>query len=599
MTALAPLAERLQSREDLELIEAPDHLELVRGEARLLIVLPAFLERPEEDRDALRGEPAAPLVLIGASAWPVSQLATWGVTDRFESIEALPEDTIDLRLMTTAVPAQQLLSSVLDVASSLTAERDPDRLLGRILRGMREICGADAGSLYVVVERDGERVLRFRCAQNDTLGLDAAFDRDLPLDRSSIAGYVVSEGMPLNIEDAYQLPPAPFVFNRSFDQDSGYRTHSMLTVPLRDPAGTTLGAVQLINRRRGDGVSAFSAHDEALATGLAGAAAIALVNTRLNAEIERVFEGFVRAAVYAVDARDPTTAGHSLRVARLSTALGREALTAGFEDTGGLAKPDGLRRLEFAALLHDFGKIGVAEDVLLKAKRLYPHEMDTLQDRFETIAMCNEIEFLRRALEGERPRPEVEAAIKGFNDELYGILAQLVRANEPEPLTGETRDFIKRLSERTWVHRQGHVLPYLTPREQECFNIPYGSLTKGEREAIESHVVHSERFLEQIPWGKTFHDVPCIAGRHHEKLDGSGYPKGLPAEEIPLESRIITVVDIYDALTAADRPYKSALPHVVAVDILWSESDRGRLDERLVEVFVEQHVHRVLTEDSP
>jgi HD-GYP domain-containing protein (c-di-GMP phosphodiesterase class II) len=382
----------------------------------------------------------------------------------------------------------------------------------------------------------------------------------------------------------------------------------MLTVPLAAADGEVLGAVQLINRKRdphsrlGDLamvpalVLPFSGRDEQLAGSLAGAASIALVNARLTAEIRRLFDGFVRAAVFAIDSRDPCTSGHSMRVSRLSVALAAAAgRDARFEGTLPLAEPR-IRRLEYAALLHDFGKIGVSEDVLLKAKRLYPWELAQLEARFDVVALSHEVELLRRAVRGELDPAVAERNIRAFRDEMEGALGRLHRANEPDPVTGDLREFLNALAARNWRDREGRYHPFLTPREHECLTVPYGSLTPGERMAIQEHVVHTARFLEQIPWGRELDGLSTIAARHHEKLDGSGYPEGLRGDQIPLESRIITVADIYDALTAADRPYKASLPHVAARDILWSEADRGRLDPALVEVFVEQNVHGALVE---
>lgn len=596
---LTDIAMVLEARVDLH---ARD-LRLSRRQQRIVVVECGWLlDRPKDVSSSL------PIALLGPApeGWSARRLAAAGVRAHWATLASVTVEAIDLLLAqstrTTPLGGADL-RAVLDVAANLNAERNPDRLLTKILRRMRELTGADAGTLYVVEgEPDEQQVLRFRVAQNDTLGLDEVVTRKLAIDHSSIAGYVVLEGQPLNVEDAYQLEGMPYTFNRSFDEANRYRTVSILTVPLQAPSGEMLGAVQLINRRIQPGltlsrelvteqVGPFTDREQEIAVGLAGAASIALLNTRLSQENEMLLDGFVRAASYAVDARDPCTSGHSMRVAQLSVGLANAVVAEGRITPGRLATLDGIRQIEYAALLHDFGKIGVKENVLLKAKRLYQHEMRQLLDRLEIIGLSRELEVLRRALDEGFERAKIDAELSAWRQDTAQLAQRLCQANEPAPLSGETRDFIHALSERVWRDSGGMDRPYLTPREVECFTIPYGSLTAPERAAIETHVVHTERFLEQVPWGRRLKGVARIAGRHHEKLDGSGYPGALVGEAIPLPSRIITVVDIYDALTASDRPYKSSLPHDAALDILWSEADRGKLDTRLVKIFQDAKVH--------
>ncbi len=591
-----------------------DHLNVRLGRSVVLFVTPDFLMRPTAARAALRGEPPAPLFLVGglSAAVDAHALAAFGVEQHASDPNSIEVRQIELALARARRAEPDRLNfeirHVLDIAASLNAERDPDRLLARVLESMRQLACADAGTLYVVEELGhGQRALRFRVAQNDTLGNSDLPSGRLPLDTSSLVGHAIHQRRALNVPDVRQLPPdGALKFNRSFDERTGYQTVSMLTVPLMAADGEVLGAVQLINRKRdprfrlddpalvSELVMPFSERDEQLATSLAGAAAIALVNARLTAEIRRLFDGFVRAAVFAIDARDPCTSGHSMRVSRLAVAL---AETAGRD-----ARYEGLlplsesraRRLEYAALLHDFGKIGVGEEVLLKAKRLYPWEMSLLETRFDLVQLSQEVEVLRRVVRGELEAAVGDRHITTLREEITASLMRLRQANEPEPVGADLREFLNGMSQRTWRDREGRYRPFLSPREYECLSVPYGSLTPGERMAIQEHVVHTRRFLEQIPWGRELSGLSEIAARHHEKLDGSGYPDGLRGEQIPLESRIITVADIYDALTAADRPYKASLAHVAARDILWSEADRGKLDTALVEIFVEQNVHKAV-----
>lgn len=477
-------------------------------------------------------------------------------------------------------------STLLDLMAQLTAERDPDRLLARILLSMRQVIGAEAGSLYVVDDVAG--CLRFRVAQNDRLGLSAVPSGELPLERSSIVGQVVLSAAPLNLEDVRRAPDG-IVFNDAFDRSAGYRTVSMLTVPLTDAEGKVLGAVQLINRVESGHVVAFDERDEHLASRMAGAAGIALVNVRLAAEIAELFDGFVRASVLAIEARDPTTSGHSIRVSALAVGLADAAgRRGGFSELPLL--PNDRRTLKYAALLHDFGKIGVREDVLVKARKLHPWELEGLRQRLEIIGLTEEVRLLRTALHAGTEPVVVETAIAAFRAELDHSLETLIRGADPVPATPELRALVASLGGKLWTDRQGTAHPWLTQREQECLGLPYGSLTDGEREAIQDHAAFTERFLAAMPWGRELAGLPEIAAAHHEKIDGSGYPLGLSGAEVPLPSQMITVVDIYDALTALDRPYRKAIPHEGACEILWAEAEKGRLDRRLVEVFVEEDV---------
>lgn len=580
---------------DAALSPEGDHVVLRRGGARVVV---------GDARYVARSPDAAPTALVGAPppGLDADALAARGVEACWPDAAAVSAPALELLLARAGRDDRARFEArhVLDVAASLNAERDPDRLLGRILESMRQLTGADAGTLYVLEDRR----LRFRVAQNDSLPVAGLPNGALPVDRESVAGYVVLERRAVNLPDVRHLGSAPFRFNEAFDARAGYRTVSMLAVPLLAADGEVLGAVQLINRK-GDPaarltdparipaqVRPFSTRDEQLALGLAGAASIALVNARLGAEIEQLFDGFVRSAVMAIEARDPTTSGHSVRVSHLALGLADAAAADGRFDAELPFDRDRLRRLEYAALLHDFGKIGVREDVLVKARKLYPAELESLRHRFEIAGLAHEVAALRRLLDEGADRAAIEAVIAARHAELREMFDYVLAANEPVPLKGDVQAIVRSLATAGWRDRQGHLQPYLTPREHECLTIHHGSLTPDERRAIQDHVVHTMRFLEQIPWGRALAGLPRVAALHHEKLDGSGYPHGYSGDQIPLESRIITVVDIYDALTAADRPYKSAMPYAQACDILWGEADRGKLDARLVGVFVERNVHR-------
>ena len=453
------------------------------------------------------------------------------------------------------------------------------------------------GSRYLVVERsDGASELVFALAQNDTVALPFRAAR-LPLDSRSIAGYVALTGQAVNLADAYAPPPdSPFTINRSFDEQTGYRTRSMLVVPMRTPPGDTLGVLQLINCRAG----LFSAHHEQLAWSLASQAAVALANSRLYESIRTLFEGFVGAAVAAIESRDPTTSGHSFRVAELTVGLA-EAVDRTTEGpyAGRRFSADEMRELRYAALLHDFGKVGVREHILLKAKKLYPAELERIRHRVALIRLGVELRAARRKLADVLARGRrgfarraavVDAEAAARLAELDQALDRIVAANEPSVLPREVLDEIRDLAGRWFEDHEGRRQSVLTPDEAATLAIPRGSLTAEEMEAMRAHVVHTREFLARIPWTRELRRVPEIAGAHHERLDGSGYPRGLRGDAIPVQARMMTIADIYDALTASDRPYKKAVPVEHALDILQAERRAGAVDGDLLNLFIAARV---------
>ena len=506
------------------------------------------------------------------------------------------------------------LSELNAIGIRLSAERNPRELLETILTKAREITRSDAGSLYLVEEApDGSRQLRFALTQNDSVEITFRSVR-LPLTNESVVGHVALTGEILNLEDAYAQPAgAPFTINRSFDEQVGYRTKSMLVVPMRTPQGETIGALQLINckpdfalRLRSAEeaerlVQTFSARHEKLAGSLASQAAVAVANSRLYESIRQLFEGFVKAAVTAIESRDPTTSGHSGRVANLTVGLAGVVDHVSTGPYGGTRfSTDEMMELRYAALLHDFGKVGVREHVLVKAKKLYPSELDHVRQRVELVKRGLELRYagmkIEYLLEKGRRRYQEQAA--AYDAELAAYLAELddslnriVMANEPALLPRDFAAEIERLALRGFEDHLGNRHSIITPEEASILAIPRGSLTPEEMKQIQSHVVHTYQFLAQIPWTKEFRRVPEIARSHHEKLDGTGYPYGIRSDDIPVQSKMMTIADIYDALTAADRPYKRAVPVDTALDILNEERRAGHIDSVLLDLFIEAKVY--------
>ena len=517
------------------------------------------------------------------------------------------------------------LREVNAIGIALSTERNRDKLLSLILQKARELSGCDAGSLYLIEDHDGEKMLVFRVAQNDSLGLENLKPRPLPLSRKSLAGFVALTGQTLRIDDAYRLAEGvEYTFDRtSFDDRYGYRTKSVLVLPMNNTKGERIGVLQLINRRRGRGlgpltvesceeeVVPFSSSIIDLMLSLAGQAAISIENNRLYAEVRKLFEGFVKASVTAIEQRDPTTSGHSFRVATLTTGLAEivdRSAEPRFRDVRFSA--DQMKEIRYAALLHDFGKVGVREEVLVKGKKLYPNHLELVRQRFAYIKKWIEAEALRRLFAELRagadtlPPAEIERRLLGVEEEIQAEiadvdegLATVLRSNEPTVLPEGSFEAIARLGSRTFRDVEGRERPFLDELEVRFLSIRKGSLDDDERRQIESHVTQTFAFLSQIPWTREFARVPAIAYAHHEKLTGNGYPLQLDADAIPIESRMMTVADIYDALTASDRPYKKAVPVDRALAIIDSEMKAGMLDADLVRLFVEAKIFEFTRRD--
>ncbi len=496
------------------------------------------------------------------------------------------------------------------IGVALGTERDLKTLLDLILTQARRITHSDAGSLYLVESSDqGAKRLRFRLAQTFSKPEAPFVEYTIPVDRSSLAGYAAVTGEPLVIDDAYFLPPdVEYTINRSFDERNGYRTKSMLVIPMKDHKEEVIGVLQLINRKRTlDAVLATPAEVEQevvpysrrtveLVTALAGQAAVAIENSRLYEEIEHLFEGFVDASVKAIEQRDPTTFGHSGRVASYTEELAKTVDRA----DDGLYRDirftrEQLREIRYAGLLHDFGKVGVREQVLVKAKKLYPMQLDLIRQRHAYVRRTLERDYWHQRTEflEEHGKKGYKGFLVSRDEEQRRELQELDRfmdvvlqANEPSLLPEESAQDLTEFSRRSYETLDGHAEPLLTLEEVRFLTIPKGSLDEQERLEIESHVTHTWRFLLEIPWTRELQQVPIIAYGHHEKLDGRGYPRGIAGEAIPIQTRMMTISDIYDALTAADRPYKRAVAPERALDIMTHEVKEGQLDAELFRLFV-------------
>jgi HD-GYP domain-containing protein (c-di-GMP phosphodiesterase class II) len=524
------------------------------------------------------------------------------------------------RARTEAALRSREIGELTRIGVALGSERDLEKVLQMILREAQRITQSDGGSLYLVESNEpSAKRLRFRLAENRSIPDVPFVTFTIPLDRTSLAGYTATTGDPLVIDDAYFLPPdVEYSINRSFDERYGYRTKSMLVIAMKNHKEDIIGVLQLINRKRDfEAVLAgpedvkrqvvpYSKRTVELVTALAGQAAVAIDNSQLIQKIEKMFAGFVDAAVQAIEQRDPTTFGHSGRVAGYTVNLAKVVDQADHGAYRGVHFNDEqLREIKYAGLLHDFGKVGVREHVLVKAKKLYPPALELIQQRHGLIRRSLESEHWRKRTEfletkGREGYAEALAAMQSSHNEavaqLDRFLEAVLQANEPTLLAEGSFEELKAIASRTYEGLTGDRQPLLTEDEVRFLTIRKGSLDDAEREEIESHVTHTYKFLLEIPWTRELQQIPVIAYGHHEKLDGSGYPRKISGEAIPIQTRMMTISDIYDALTAQDRPYKRAVPRDRALDILTREFvDRGQLDNELFRLFVEAKVFETPT----
>ncbi len=537
--------------------------------------------------------------------------------------------------LTSIAAERHTIEQLLEIGVALSDCLDLSELLDLILTKSREITCSDAGSVYLVDRSQAEPQLIFRAAQTESLP-DLAFElTTIPLNPESLAGYVATTGEILNISDAYALSEhLPYKFDRHFDLAYAYRTVSVLVLPMQNRDGETIGVLQLIDRKLSADLritpenalsitKSYSEWEQQIVRSLASQAAISIERNQLLDSIEDLFAGFVTASVQVIENRDPTTAGHSERVAKLSVRLSEEVNSVGSGELQLIQFSDRqLREIRYAALLHDFGKISVPTEIIQKAKKLYPHQLTEINHRFNLLRRTWELEsshqknnYLLNPPLGFQHQSgdnclhcgylqQLDLDLQTRLDRLQSYWELLNQLNEPNvistPEFAEKLDTViadlQQLAKYNYLDLDGNFQPLLTTEEIEQLLIPRGTLTLAERLIVESHVSHTYDFLCKIPWTKQLQSVPQIAGAHHEKLDGSGYPNRLTAVKIPIQSQIMAIADIYDALTASDRPYKPKLSLDRTLAILHQEAGAGKLNTNLLALFEQRQVYSVLSD---
>jgi HD-GYP domain-containing protein (c-di-GMP phosphodiesterase class II) len=504
------------------------------------------------------------------------------------------------------------LEQLNDIGASLSSERDIGLLLEKIVLAAKQITRADGGTLYLL--SDDRRHLHFQIVRTNSLGLafGGSSDQptsgkfpDLPLHRddgspndSMVAAYAAITGKTVNIADAYQAEGFDFSGTRQFDAGTGYHSQSFLTVPMKDHQGEIIGVLQLINAlnpTNGE-VTEFSPADQRLAESLASQAAIALSNRQLVQQLEALFESFIKLINLAIDEKSPYTGGHCQRVPELTMMLAEAADATREGPLADFRLTDKDRyELRIAALLHDCGKVTTPVHIVDKATKLQTifdriHLLDT---RFEIVKRDAEIRKWQSIAEGMAPA-EAERVCFEFCQKTALDRDILRRANIGcERMADEDIAQVRRIAaEYRWRNANGEETPFLSDDELENLTIRSGTLTRAERDIINHHIVATIRMLEQLPWPRHLQNVPEYAGGHHERMDGKGYPKGLKREDMSWQARIMGIADIFEALTAKDRPYKDGMKLSEALGILERFSSNGHIDPVLHEVFVRSEVYR-------
>ena len=468
------------------------------------------------------------------------------------------------------------MKRLLDVCIALSAERDREALLFRILDTAMDLTNCDGGTLYLL-EADGLHFCRmvtrsFGIRQG---GVEAPITLPpVPLKQSHVCARAVLEGDLINVPDVKADTRFDFSGAAKYDAMTGYSTRSMLVFPLTNDRGRIIGVLQLINALTESGeISSFPEEWEPLVNALASQAAISLTNMQYADRVRSLLDSLVRALSTAIDERTPYNANHSRNMARYA-----DSFLDWLERTGNDWKfdPDHRREFLMSVWLHDVGKLTVPLDVMDKQSRLGPGLKD-VQQRFATMNLLTRIDVL----EGRISSEDAEA-LSAQHAEALALVEKVDRAGF---LPDDTLAAIDALAGRTYRNENGEELPWITKEEHVCLSIRKGTLTAAERQIMEDHVVVTGRILDQVAFPEEYSNVPVWAAAHHELLNGKGYPQHLTAEDLPSEVRLLTILDVFDALTAKDRPYKPGMPVEKALSILHSMVSEGSMDENILALF--------------
>ena len=489
------------------------------------------------------------------------------------------------------------------IGTALSAERNIERLFEMIVQEAREFTGADGGTLYIM--SDDETELQFAIVQTETLDVRMGgtggkitwkpvrlIKPDGSPNHENVSAHVALTGSTVNIPDVYAAGGFDFQGTRNFDTQTGYRSKSMLVVPMKNHENDIIGVLQLLNARNEERseVISFSAECQEMTESLASQAAVALSNNRLIHNLEVLVESFIRAIATAIDEKSPYTGGHVRRVADLTMTIAQkinDATDGPYADVR--FSEDQLKELQTAAWLHDVGKVTTPEYVVDKATKL-----ETIFDRIELLRLRFELCGLQAGLRRMNKDADSESAATDSDDGIEPLLREefrfLSEANRgSERMSDEMMERVRTIAGRTWK-LDGRTEPLLSSEEVENLNIRQGTLSSKEREIIQNHAAMTYKILSQLPFPKKMRHVPDYAAAHHETLNGRGYPRGLDVTQLPLQPRILALADIFEALTAKDRPYREGKALSEALHILAMMAKDGHIDPDLFAFFQKEEI---------
>ena len=515
------------------------------------------------------------------------------------------------------------ITKMSEIGLALSKEKDQNKLLEMILLEAKRITNADGGTLYMM---NDEHRLKFEIMMTDSLNfhMGGTSGKEIPFypvrlynedgtpNNTMNVSFVGLTGETVNIEDAYTAKGFDFSGTKMFDQKTGYRSKSFLTVPLKNHQDEIIGVLQLLNAQneeKSETIS-FSPKVQELVEGLASQAAVAITNKNLIADLEKLFESFIKLIASAIDAKSPYTGGHCERVPELTLMLAESVHNAKdgpFKDVE--FTPEQMYELKIAAWLHDCGKVTTPEYVVDKATKLETiyDRIETVKTRFEVIKRDEEIKMLKKKLkiqsDDSLSQIEKDAAVKELGKVYRKKIKELDEECEfientnigGEFMSYDKQERVRQVAKYSWK-LEGEKLPFLSDDEVYNLCIAKGTLTHEERKVINSHITQTIFMLNKLPYPKHLQNVPEYAGGHHEKLDGTGYPAGLTKDEMSVQARIMAIADIFEALTASDRPYKKGKKLSEAMKILGFMVNDAHVDPDLVDIFIKDGIHQKYAE---
>ena len=526
------------------------------------------------------------------------------------------------RSVENALDLFRRLEQLNEIGAALSLEKDLKALLEKILLAAKTITRADGGTLYLVEGEGAAQVLRFEIVRTASLAIamGGTTGNAIPFypiqlfkngdpNTSMVAAFAALTGQTVNIADAYTEEGFDFSGTRAFDQKTGYRSQSFLTVPMKNHEGEITGVLQLINCQNpatGE-IVAFSTSDQRLAESLASQAAIALTNRALISQLENLFESFINMINEAIDEKSPYTGGHCQRVPQLTMMLAEAVNDTAEGPLAEFAMTEKDRyELRIAGLLHDCGKITTPVHIVDKATKLETifDRINLVDTRFEVLKRDAEIDALTKKVELARQTELDEITRRERAYEIDEDLRETLRQIEEdrkflrrcniggESMSKEEQDRALQIGlSYKWRDPVGNTANFLTDDELKNLTIPRGTLTPEEREIINHHIVSTINMLEALPWPKHLRNVPEYAGGHHERMDGKGYPRGLRRDQMSVQARIMGIADIFEALTAKDRPYKKGKTLSESLEILGKFKLNGHIDPDLFDVFIRRKVY--------